>query len=57
MKFVCSVVPVRRITVKRKLRLVGRFGAILGDDVQAEKVTMSDFPRRLQLRTGVKDLS
>jgi hypothetical protein len=29
MKLVCSVVPVRRITVK-KLTLVGRFGAILG---------------------------
>jgi hypothetical protein len=38
MKFVCSVVAVRRISVKRKLRLVGRFGAILGGDVQAEKV-------------------
>jgi hypothetical protein len=48
MKCVCNVVAVRRITVKRKSRLVGRFGAILGGDVQAEKVALDRCRRQAE---------
>ena len=39
-KFACSVVVLRRIMMMCKLRLVGRFGAIPGGDVQAEKAPL-----------------
>ena len=46
MEDVCGVVALRRTTGKRKLRLVGRFGAILGGDVQAEKVPLDYYCRQ-----------